>query len=55
MDKEIKIGCLQKFKIWFNNVNCKISCSNCVVNKTKNNIDIDIDGDGIIDYTIPIK
>ena len=43
-----------RFKVWFKNVKCKISCSNCVVNKTVNNIDIDVDGDGVADLSIPL-
>ena len=55
MVDEVKGGCFQKFKVWFKNVKCKITCSNCIVNKTENNIDIDVNGDGVVDYVIPLS
>ena len=51
---DVKVGCFKRFKVWFRNVKCKISCSNCVVNKTVNNIDIDVDGDGVADLSLPL-
>ena len=49
-----KVSCFNKFKIWFKNIKCKIACSNCIIDKSETNIEIDYDGDGKTDITIPI-
>lgn len=55
MEEAVKVSCLTKIKIWFKNVKCKSSCSNCVIDKSETNISVDFDGDGNADLTIPIK
>jgi len=55
MKEAVKISCFSRFKIWFKNVKCRSSCSNCVIDKSETNISVDLDGDGIADLTFPIK
>ena len=40
----------EKLKKFFKNLNCKSSCSNCIIEKTQNEITIDVNNDGIVDY-----
>ena len=49
-----KISCFNKFKLWLKNISCTFRCSNCVVNKNDNSINIDLDGDGVDDIIIPV-
>ena len=51
---DIKVGCFKRFKLWFKNTTCLFTCSSCIVNKTKNNIDIDYNRDGVVDLSIPL-
>ena len=44
VDEVVKKGCFPKLKQLFKNLSCKSKCSNCMIVKQDNHLEIKIDG-----------